>query len=79
MFNNIGGKIKKMASGLAWLGMSLGVLFGLSSMTKGQFIGGLLVIAFGFLSFPACYCLYGFGELVENVAKLVAKVEKHEE
>lgn len=80
MFDNIGGKIKKLAQITCYVGMAASILGGISfiaTMTSGiSVISGLLIAAVGCLiSWISSFCLYGFGELIVNV-KIIAKNTK---
>ena len=75
MFDNIGGKIKTVASTLTVLGIILSILAGLITLLDGE-ISGLFVMIFGSLfSWLGSFLLYGFGQLVENSDKLVALLD----
>ena len=82
MFDNIGGKIKKLASLITKLGMIGSVLAGIRTMFAGAFITGIMTIILGSLIFwISSLTLYGFGELIEKtteIAKNTAKEKKDE-
>ena len=50
MFNNIGGKIKNLASAFAWIGIIASVILGISIMQNGDQIGLLIMLAGSFVS-----------------------------
>lgn len=70
MFDNIGSKIKTLASVICWLGIIGCVLCGIALMIairRFGFLIGLFIIIFGSLfSWISSFVLYGFGEIVEN-------------
>lgn len=76
MFENIGGKIKKLASTLTVIGILASILIGFIIIIMGsqsEEMGatfawiGILVMIFGSLmSWLSSFLLYGFGELVES-------------
>jgi len=77
MFNNIGGKIKKLAIVLTVIGIILSVVTGFSPFTltvkdsnsEPDLLGGLLTVGIGVLSsWLGSFLLYGFGELIEKSA-----------
>ena len=66
MFDNIGRKIKSLASVITWFGMIASVITGLQNMPA-----GILIIILGCLASWTCgLLLYGFGQLIENTDKL---------
>jgi len=73
MFDNIGGKIKMVAKVSCWIGIIASVILGIIFLAESDNeLIGLLFIILG----PLCFWLgsfitYGFGELIENSAKLV--------
>lgn len=77
MFNNIGGKIKGLATAMTIIGFVIfgiiGLMFILGSLAYGDeeafvgMIGGVLTIVIGcFISWIGSFLMYGFGELIEN-------------
>lgn len=72
MFDDIGSKMKTLATVCTWLGIAGSVLLGILMLNNTPL--GLLVIIFGcFFSWCASLGLYGFGHLIENSDKLVAQ------
>ena len=84
MFTNIGAKIKFLASILYYVGTGISILFGLIMIFNGLsdieyqgyliFLGLLTGVIGWLLSWVSVIILYGFGELVENSAKINHKV-----
>ena len=73
MFENIGGKIKKLAKICTGIGIVFSVIAGIVTMFQ-SFFTGLLIAAIGALaSWVGSFLLYGFGELVENSQILAGK------
>ena len=76
MFDNIGGKIKTLASVIAWLGIIVSVIIGIMLMSTAEefIIAGLIIAIVGSISsWIGSFLLYGFGELVENSAIIAQK------
>lgn len=76
MFDNIGGKIKKLASFIAWLGIIISIIIGIAFMATDEelFLVGLIIaIIGGVSSWVGSFLLYGFGELVENSSIIAQK------
>ena len=76
MFDNIGGKIKSLASALAWSGIIVSILSGIVLFFSYGFLVAILVAGLGSLSaWIGSFMQYGFGQLIENSDYLV-KVAK---
>lgn len=76
VFKNIGGKIKVLASVVAWLGIIGSVIGGISYMTIDEdfvFLGIIIAVVGSVGSWISSFVLYGFGELVENSAIIAQK------
>jgi len=74
MFENIGKKIKNLASVITWMGIILSVVVGivLIVLDESLIATGLIIMVAGFLmSWISSFLLYGFGQLVDNSDKLV--------
>ncbi len=72
MFNNIGGKIKTLASVITWIGIICSIVGGATMMGFLFPLPGLLIMIVGSLaSWISSFLLYAFGQLVENTDKLV--------
>ena len=70
MFNNIGGKIMTLAMVLCIIGMVASVLSGIMVIAAEQVLGGIVTIAAGCVgSWLGSFCLYGFGELIEETSR----------
>lgn len=85
MYNNIGKKIKTAAKIIGWIGIIISGLWGLILISQafgywGEPIFifmGLMVIGIGsLLSWTSTWILYGFGELIENVAIIAENTKK---
>lgn len=78
MFNNIGSKIKGLASFFTWIGIIASLVIGLNMLghenTRGAGIS--IMILGSLLSWVMSFVLYGFGQLVENSDKLVSMNEQ---
>ena len=67
MFENIGGKIKTLATTITWVGIIGFVILGILTMDTSSIAAGLLIALFGsLLSWISSWLLYALGELVEN-------------
>ena len=76
MFDNIGGKIKTLASVITWLGIVGSVIIGIILMATAEeliFAGIIIAIVGSISSWIGSFLLYGFGELVENSAIIAQK------
>ena len=74
MFNEIGKKIKGLASVIAWIGIIASAIMGLSSMKKSA-LAGILIIAIGALvSWVSSFLLYGYGELIDQTSQMNVKI-----
>lgn len=85
MFKNIGEKIKGEARGICGLGILASVIGGIAygiaffEEQNGAVIIAFLIVLLGIIvSWLACLCLYGFGELVHNSSIIAACVKKQE-
>ncbi len=79
MFDNIGGKIKTLAKVVTWIGIIAYVISGIAIMfidEEMSFIGLMVMIFGGLISWVSSFVLYGFGQLVENSDKLVKLSKK---
>ena len=92
MFNNIGGKIKKIAKILCWIGIGFSVLFGILIMTAGNqmqltvngtyataptaLMGILFIIIGSLASWIGSLFAYGFGQLIENTDSIRSNTAK---
>lgn len=76
MFDNIGSKIKTLATVIAWTGIIASLLTGFVLMAEdagAAFIGLLIMVIGSLMSWVGSFMTYGFGHLIENTDKLVAK------
>ena len=78
MFNDIGKKIKILATIIAYLGIAFSIMFGFVNVFSGDNIMfGICIMFFGPLfSWVSTFVLYGFGQLVDNSDKFVKWEEK---
>ena len=80
MFDNIGGKIKKLAKIICWIGIVLSVIIGVAGIANGTSEGianGIVVIIVGCLSsWIGSFFTYGFGQLIENTDAIRANTQK---
>lgn len=70
MFENIGGKIKKLAIVITIIGIIISFIIGI--MLSNEFgLGGFIVILGGsLLSWIGSFLLYGFGEIIDLLRKI---------
>ena len=67
MFTNVGGKIKTLASVIAWAGIIGCVITGLVMVCRRMVMPGLALAVGGALgSWIVAFNLYGYGELIES-------------
>ena len=67
MFNNVGRKLKDIASFITYIGIALSVILGILMIKSLGFLLALLIIAVGsFISWISSIGIYAFGELVDN-------------
>ncbi len=74
MFDNVGAKIKTLASIVAWLGIIGSVIIGTLIMISAEELAamGLIIAVIGSVSsWLGSILVYAFGELVDNSAILV--------
>ena len=78
MFDNISGKIKKLAEVICWIGIILSSIIGIIMFSYAAkfhsddyILSGFLYIIFGsLLSWIASFFMYGFGELIEKTTEI---------
>lgn len=79
MFDNVGSKIKGLASFFCWGGIIASIIGGiiLIGLDEDLIFAGIAVIVIGsLLSWISSFVLYGFGELVANSAIIAGKEGK---
>ena len=87
MYNNIGGKIKKLAGFLMGFGVLLAVISGVRIISVGSsysygssgnatFIGLLTIVLGSLAAWAGSFVLYGFGELIERVQSIDSKTQQ---
>lgn len=79
MFDNVGSKIKALASFFCWGGIIASIIGGiiLIGLDEDLIFAGIAVIVIGsLLSWISSFVLYGFGELVANSAIIAGKEGK---
>lgn len=77
MFNNIGGKIKALASIFTWIGIIISLIIGLLFIFADSHvvvIGILIIIIGSLMSWISSWLLYGFGDLIENSSIIARKL-----
>ncbi len=81
MFDNIGKKIKSLATVITWIGIILWCLIGFSLFRDGKtaLYGLLVMVGGGILSWLSSLLLYGFGELVDNSTVLAESAAKRKQ
>ena len=78
MFDNIGGKLKGLATVEVCLGILGSVISGIALMVSVNFFVGLLTIVFGsVLAWVASWLIYGVGEAVENSEEILRKLRQN--
>ncbi len=77
MFDNIGGKIKTLATVVTIIGIVASVIAGLYFMIEEEFGLGLVIIIVGALSsWIGSFLLYGYGELIEKTAEIAQNTRR---
>ena len=79
MFDDIGGKIKKLAVVVTVVGIAVSVILGIVTMKESFFTGLLIACLGGLASWVGSFVLYGFGELIDNTAGIAVTTRKEEE
>jgi hypothetical protein len=77
MFNNIGDKIKKLATVMCWVGIIISFLYAIFYMqlpSSRIIVGFLYVIVGSLASWIGSFFCYGFGQLIENTDILVEQL-----
>lgn len=77
MFDNIGGKIKGVATIICVIGMIASLCVGFFFMREDIFLGIAIMIAGSLVSWLGSFFSYGFGQLIEN-SDIIAKTIKRE-
>ena len=82
MFDNIGGKIKKLAKIVCWVGIVFSVIYAIVLWVIGgvtgqdtTLTGFLVLILGGFGSWIGSFFTYGFGELIDRVKSIDEKMQ----
>ena len=76
MFDNVGSKVKVMATVFCIIGIIASVILGIVALVGGQGIVGLIIIALGaFSSWLSCLALYAIGHSAEAVDSMCFRLE----
>lgn len=76
MFNDIGFKIKLLAKAVCMIGIVAWILYGVYLIKNGQVLDAVIIVILGcVLSWVSCFCLYGFGHLIENTDFIVKRMK----
>lgn len=80
MFDNIGGKIKTLASAMALIGIILSfvigfVIFGIDDDMIP--VGVVIIVVGSLISWIGSFLLYGFGELIEKACLIEERLALH--
>lgn len=79
MFNDIGFKIKLLAKTICMIGIVASILYGVYLIKDGQILGAVINAFLGcILSWVSCFCLYGFGHLIENTDLIVKRLNNND-
>lgn len=76
MFTDIGKKIKFVSMALCWIGIIASVIiaFTLFGYEKTALLGALVLFGGSFVSWVCSFFVYGFGELIDKVSSIEAKI-----
>ncbi len=73
MFNNIGEKIKNLASFFAIIGIIVSCMTGLMMITSGEdsfiLVGFIVMVVGSLVAWISSWILYGYGELIEKASE----------
>ena len=75
MFDNIGGKIKTLATVVCWIGIVVSVIYGLVLLDYSAAAGILTMVLGSLLSWISSFTLYGFGQLIEKTTEIAHVVQ----
>lgn len=73
MFNEIGKKIKGVASAVCWIQVAIYAIVGIIIMTTTEelvIVGLLIIVVGGLFAWLSSITLYGFGELIDKVCSI---------
>ena len=74
MFSNIGGKIKKLAKVICWIGIAFSLIGGIASISQttdqSVLIGIITIVVGSLVSWISSFFTYGFGQLIENTDEI---------
>lgn len=75
MYDNIGGKIKKLATVIfAVLAVITIIVGGVIGMNGADFLGMAVMVAGPILAWISSFVLYGFGELVDKTSEIARNI-----
>ncbi|MBP3554764.1 MAG: hypothetical protein IJY37_06080 [Clostridia bacterium] len=77
MFDQIGKKIKTLASTLTTIGIIVSIIVGFIILVNGSGAGFLVMLVGSLLSWLSSYVLYGLGELIDKTSTISANLEKY--
>jgi len=86
MFDNIGGKIKKLSKIFCWIGIIADIFVGFYLIALGEgkisginaifiIVGWIIIILGPIISWISSFFMYGFGQLIENSDMLIKKMD----
>lgn len=79
MFDNIGEKIKTLATVSCWVGIAASFLGSIVLLIEGELLNALLTAVSGPLaSWVGSFVLYGFGDLIDTNRMILSKLESGE-
>lgn len=70
MFDNIGGKIKKLAIVITIIGIIISFIIGAMLSNEFAFGGFIVILGGSLLSWIGSFLLYGFGEIIDLLRKI---------
>lgn len=75
MFDNIGAKIKTLATVSCWVGIAASLIGSIVLLIEGELLTAMLTAVSGpLVSWVGSFVLYGFGELIETNVMILAKL-----
>jgi len=76
MFDNIGKKMKTLASLEITLGIVVSIIIGIIVMSEVLLLGIVVIIVGSWISWVSSIFMYGFGELIEKTSEIAHNTSK---
>ncbi len=79
MFDDIGGKIKKLAKIMTYIGFAISILLGLLAIEEAVGLALFIIVIGCVASWVGSFLLYGFGELIDYTKEIADNTKKTQE